>query len=161
MKFIPFLAFIFYAHLVASVAVAQTTTGRAYVIDGDSLRIEGQKIQLYGVVALDRGRTCLDANGWRYRPGEKAIARLRELVGQHNVICESIAVGADSRMTSRCRAAGVDLAGALVAEGWAHSSDKAPQYYQKMEKSAEASGRGIWQGECLDRREPNNSIEIQ
>jgi endonuclease YncB( thermonuclease family) len=46
-----------------SLALAQSLMGRASVVDGDTLEIQGVRIRLWGIDAVESSQTCLDAGG--------------------------------------------------------------------------------------------------
>ncbi len=58
--------------------------GRATVVDGDTLAIEGLKarIRLYGIDAPESSQTCDDASGKRYLCGGRAAQYLADLIGR-------------------------------------------------------------------------------
>ena len=48
---------------VLSLALAQNLVGRASVVDGDTLEVQGVRIRLWGIDAVESSQTCLDAAG--------------------------------------------------------------------------------------------------
>ena len=53
----------------------EPVTGRARVIDGDSLEVAGVRIRLFGIDAPERDQDCQDGNGKSYACGYAANAR--------------------------------------------------------------------------------------
>lgn len=58
---------------------AQTLTGPARVIDGDTIELQGQKVRLHGVDAPELSQTC-QRKGALYHCGAVALVRLEELI---------------------------------------------------------------------------------
>ena len=57
------------------------------VVDGATLRLHDMVVQLHGVVAPARGRSCPDGQGSFYDCGAAASAALANLVRDHRVAC--------------------------------------------------------------------------
>jgi hypothetical protein len=62
--------------LLATAAVADTFTGRASVIDGDTIEIHGQRIRVFDIDAPESGQACIKENGEELRCGQQAALRL-------------------------------------------------------------------------------------
>jgi endonuclease YncB( thermonuclease family) len=62
-------------------------TGRASVIDGDTLHIHDQRIRLHGIDAPEARQTC-EADGQTYRCGHQAALALADHIGQGTVVCD-------------------------------------------------------------------------
>lgn len=58
-------------------AGADAIKGKARVIDGDTIEIEGEEIRLAGIDAPEMGQWCRDVEGYRYRCGRKAAEFLQ------------------------------------------------------------------------------------
>jgi len=132
---------------VASSAIAADLTGRASVIDGDTIEIHGQRIRLHGIDAPESRQTCrLDGKDWRC--GQAAALALQEHIGAGAVTCRQIAIDRYKRAVSRCFLGGADIAVFLVSQGWALDW---PRYsggeFGPYQEAAKTAGRGVWKSE--------------
>lgn len=73
------LQFIIAFLLVASIsaALAAALTGRASIIDGDTIEIHGTRIRLWGIDAPEAAQLCRNADSDLYRCGAGAAGELR------------------------------------------------------------------------------------
>lgn len=132
--------------VVAGSAHAETITGRASIIDGDTIEIRGTRFRLQGVDTPESAQTCEDAAGKAYRCGQKASLALADKIGTANVECETITKDRYGRSVAVCRLGSEDLNGWLVAQGWGMAYRKYSMAYVSQEEAAKAAKRGIWAG---------------
>ena len=129
----------------APLAGAQVT-GRASVVDGDTLEINGQRIRLWGIDAPEARQTCTRSRD-TYRCGQVAANQLDRRIAGRPVVCVQQDVDRYRRVVARCAVAGADLGGWLVREGYAV---RYPEYaglsYVAEETTAQRAGRGVWAG---------------
>lgn len=133
---------------MAAAAMASTgvVQGRASVIDGDTLEVQGERIRLYGIDAPEAGQSCLDARGRSYRCGQRAAFALSDKVGARPVLCQSTGRDRYGRMVARCSLAGEDLQAWMVRNGHALAFVRYSKTYRTQEAEAKASGAGMWTG---------------
>ncbi|RVG89283.1 thermonuclease family protein [Sinorhizobium meliloti] len=130
-----------------------TITGRASVVDGDTIEIAGQRIRLNGVDAPESWQRCDDAAGKPYRCGRDAAFALDEFLAEARpTACEPVDRDRYGRVVAVChRADGAEVGTWLVESGhavdWARYSRGA---YRQAQEAAKAVGRGIWQGAFIE-----------
>ncbi|WP_347917496.1 thermonuclease family protein [Paracoccus marcusii] len=118
----------------------------AEVLDGDGLRVRGVVIRLHGIDAPEHDQSCQDARGAIWHCGEIATDRLAQMIAGTMVTCRELDRDRYDRSVSRCDVSGVDLAGAMVAEGLAWAYLRYSDTYAAAEASAREEGIGIWSG---------------
>ncbi|MBJ7484352.1 MAG: thermonuclease family protein [Brevundimonas sp.] len=120
--------------------------GRASVIDGDTLDMQGQRIRLWAVDAPEGRQTC-DRAGVTYRCGQEAANALDRYIGGRPVRCAERDRDRYRRIVARCSVGGRDLGGWLVREGLAvRYPEYAGRSYMVEEAAARVARRGIWAG---------------
>jgi len=128
---------------------AEEITGRASVIDGNTLHIHGTRIHLHGIDAPESGQSCT-AQGRRYRCGQQATRALSDKIGDRPVSCSPKDRDKHGRVIAVCRSGGEDLNGWMVSQGWALAYRQYSYDYVPLEIPARLVGRGIWQGEFVE-----------
>ena len=118
--------------------------GRARVIDGDSLYVNGVKVRLHGIDAPEYRQTCRDGKGWRRACGKMAAAHLRRLVRGAIVHCRRVSTDRYHRMVAVCKVNGEDIGRRMVRDGWAVAYVRYSRAYVADERAARAARRGIW-----------------
>lgn len=124
-------------------------SGRASVIDGDTLDIHGRRIRLHGIDAPESGQFCRDQRGDDYRCGQYAALALSDKIGARTVSCEQTDIDRYGRIVAVCWAGGIDLNGWLVREGWAVAYRRYSGDYIWAEAEARSARRGIWAGSFI------------
>jgi hypothetical protein len=70
-----------YALVLLSLGLAQgVLMGRASVVDGDTLEIQGVRVRLWGIDAVESSQTCLDASGKPWPCGRRAAFALADFL---------------------------------------------------------------------------------
>jgi endonuclease YncB( thermonuclease family) len=131
-----------------SVADHGALSGRARVIDGDTLEIDGRHIRLEGIDAPEMGQTCGRRLIGSWKCGAGAAERLAELVAKRSVSCESRGDDKYGRMLGICFVDGNDINAQMVREGYAWAFVKYSQTYVQQEATARTQRVGIWQGDA-------------
>jgi endonuclease YncB( thermonuclease family) len=129
--------------LAASPAVAETRSGRAQVLDGDTIEIEGKRIRLFGIDAPEANQLCYrGAESWAC--GEAAGAAIRRLIGDNELSCRGHEIDQFGRLVAVCTIAGMDLGKLMVAQGWAIAFQRYSDDYVADEARAQADKLGMW-----------------
>lgn len=139
-------AFIAMASLAAEAQVL--VRGKATVVDGDTIDINGARIRLHGIDAPETGQSCNDKRGRTYACGSDAVGMLTDLIGDSEVECSE--VSRDNRFgraVSVCRAGGRNLNSEMVARGHAWAFRQYSNAYVACETEARQRGVGIWQAQ--------------
>ena len=145
---LPRAEHVFTATRVAEPALAAgAISGRAHVIDGDSLKVAGTPIRVFGIDAPEWRQRCRGANGHLYRCGRWAFRALAHRLRSAPVRCVPRARDRFARIVATCYQGTDDLARWLVAQGLALDW---PRYsggeYADAQDTARRAERGMWQG---------------
>lgn len=139
MKYLNSTLFLLYAFDV---------TAKVFVVDGDSLELNGRRIRLMGIDAPEYYQTCFDENKTKYACGKESRTFLNSLV--HNarkVDCRQKDTDIYNRALSVCFADGQNLNATMVQNGYAiiYRSD----LYKKEQKVAQKAKKGVWRGRFI------------
>lgn len=124
-------------------------TGRASVIDGDTIEIQGHRVRLNGIDAPESWQACQDAKGKPYRCGNEAAFALADFLNASQpTTCLAVSKDRYKRTVADCfRADHEPVNGWLVSQGWAVDW---PRYsrgeYAGEQDEARRAKRGIWRG---------------
>ncbi|MBU7579266.1 MAG: thermonuclease family protein [Porphyrobacter sp.] len=127
-----------------AIALANIIEGPAEVIDGDSLKVGGTEVRLFGVDAPEYAQTCF-SNGTPVPCGKMAKEALEGLIDGARLVCLPQDTDVHGRTVARCQTAGVDIGAALVTSGWATAFTRYSADYVAAEARARAARAGIWQ----------------
>ena len=125
---------------------AAEITGRAKVVDGDSLEIGADRVRLFGIDAPE-GRQDCRRNGQPWRCGEDAAAKLRSLVQGATLRCMPRDTDEYGRSDSVCKNGSTDINAEMVRSGLALAYRRYSNDYVDEENEARNAKRGLWAGE--------------
>ena len=109
--------------------------GRIQVVDGDTIRVSGQVIRLFGVDAPEAKQTCQTSEGLHWSCGAWVSDVLRNAFDGQEARCVEVEQDRYGRSVARCEVAGVDLGRWLVQRGLAFAYRKYSKDYDLDEKT--------------------------
>lgn len=125
---------------------ADCLTGAAWVIDGDTIVVNGERVRLHGIDAPELDQTFW----WRGKQmacGTMALAALEALTAGVKVRCEGVERDQYGRLVAKCFSPnGVDIGRRLVLAGWALAYRRYSIDYVDAEEEARKAKRGMWRG---------------
>ncbi len=127
-------------------ASAETITGTASVIDGDTLDIQGRRIRLHGIDAPESAQLCQDATSRDWRCGQQAALALSDRIARRPVACEVKDTDRYGRSVAACSVGGESINAWMVSQGWAMAYRQYSKDYVDAEATARAARVGIWSG---------------
>lgn len=120
----------------------RTLTGKAYVTDGDGIRVARQEVRIAGLDAPEWDQKAKHQDGYWFNHGQRVkSALIREIGGQH---VEVSVEGVDKfgRLLGTVTYNGKDIGAWLVREG--HAIAAYSDRYKHIERAARAAKRGMW-----------------
>jgi len=126
--------------------VALELSGRAVVIDGDTLTLGAETLRLFGIDAPEAGQTCTDGAGRDYHCGAAAMRALEAMVAGGRIDCTGDERDRYGRLIAICRSEGRDINREMVAAGWARAFMRYSGAYAAEESAAASARRGLWAG---------------
>ena len=114
------------------------------IIDGDTMQIGGDIVQLFGIDAPELGQLCRHDGRWRHC-GFDAAFELRKLFAMESnaVRCGPAGAGNGPSLQS-CLIGQVDVAHALIASGYALAAAETNSAYSQAEAAARDARLGLW-----------------
>lgn len=117
------------------------------ITDGDTIRVNGTKVRLFGIDAPERHQQCSSAEGQAYACGQTATRALADFIAGRKVDCVADEKDRYGRLVAVCTVAGEDVGGWMVLNGWAVAYRKYSLAYVGEEDRARVAKRGLWAGE--------------
>jgi endonuclease YncB( thermonuclease family) len=119
--------------------------GKAVVLAGDQMRIDGETVHLFGVEVPVAGQPCASAKSC----ASAAKAALQKLVGGKRVTCEISGREASNVSSATCQVNGADIAGQLVRGGHVFATTGLFATYASAEREARSNRAGLWRNNAL------------
>ena len=122
--------------------------GKAHIVDGDTLEIGSDRIELHGIDAPEPEQLCERA-GVAWRCGMEATYAMAALLETHWVTCHRQAGDFGDTVQAVCRLGGpngVSVNREIVRQGWALAVRPDGQDYVDAERHARQARVGLWSG---------------
>lgn len=154
-KYLSFLAAILISYLYGFVQDFIITpensqiVGRPAIHDGDTVKLSGKNIRLYGIDAPELKQKCFKDNQ-KINCGIEARDRLKEIVGSNEVFCSDLDTDKYNRTNGNCYFSDKDgmkinIGQKLVSSGYALAYQTYSLRFVVNEFYAKTSMLGIWQ----------------
>tara|TARA_R110002167_G_scaffold240175_3_gene445373 strand:- start:3392 stop:4141 length:750 start_codon:yes stop_codon:yes gene_type:complete len=140
-----FLAVLAVASLGVDQAEGREISGRAHVVDGDTINIGANKIRLSGFDAPESKQSCRRDDAV-YNCGLVATEALRQLTVGQTVRCQTSEKDRYGRWIGTCFVNDLNVGAWMVSKGYAVAYRRYSSAYIADEEAAKAQGRGLWAG---------------
>jgi endonuclease YncB( thermonuclease family) len=130
----------------------QSFSGKAYAIDGDSLKVAGNEVRLFGIDAPEYSQKCLNSDNIEYACGLMAKKYTSDLVKNQEVTCYYHIKDFYNRYLAKCYIYGLEINKELLKNGMAiiYNYQETDGEAKALEKQARDAKIGIWQGAFED-----------
>ncbi|MDW5313411.1 thermonuclease family protein [Rhizobium sp. PL01] len=119
----------------------EAMSGRARVVDGDTLVLDGKRVRLVGIDAPELRQVCQREQG-DWPCGIEAKLHLAALIGDAQTTCDADGSDKYGRLLAVCRVSNRDLNAAMVDGGYAIAFGD----YEVEEAVARHKRLGLWAG---------------
>ena len=139
---------------------SQTISGFAIVVDGDTIKINKNRIRLMGIDAPETKQKCLDKNYYEYFCGEVSTNFLKKLIGNKNVECKYEKKDIYNRYLAWCKMSEININHKMVQQGMAiiYSLKEASVELKNLEAEAKNKKLGVWQGAFMEPKEYRKKV---
>ena len=149
------LLFILFTIFIISPANCETISGKALVIDGDTIKIDSNKIRLFGIDAPEKKQKCkkiflsiyIFSFDKSYDCGTISTNKLKNKIKDHTVTCKSKGKDRYKRIIAECFKNKTNLNLWLVRNGYAVAYTKYSKKYLPEQNLAKKENKGLWRGQ--------------
>ena len=119
--------------------------GKAIVTDGDTIKINGEKIRFGGIDAPEKEQIC-NLNGEKIFCGKISSQKLKEIIGKNKVKCiKEKNRDRYRRIIAECFVNGESISKNMIKSGYAFDYPKySKNKYAKYQEYAKKNQLGIW-----------------
>jgi endonuclease YncB( thermonuclease family) len=123
-------------------------SGNTFVIDGDSLKVGGKEVRLFGLDAPEYSQKCLDQKEKEYECGKISQQFLINLAGGKQVVCYYAERDKYNRYLGKCFVDKISINEEIVKNGMAviYNFTESDPKMDKLESLAKEKKLGIWKG---------------
>lgn len=129
--------------LIHGPALAETWSGAAHVVDGDTVYVDQTRLRLLSMDAFESAQTC-QRDGHEYQCGVESTRALIGLISGRPVRCVGDQRDRYRRPLVHCWIADLDLGREMVRLGWALSEYGTE--YRADQDQAQKARSGAWAG---------------
>mgnify|MGYP001545258296 CR=1 FL=1 len=123
--------------------VRSDVSGRVTVIDGDTFDVDGTRVRLFGIDAVESDQTCTTEQDVSWSCGVWVTSLVTDRFGNKTASCEKLDTDRYGRIVARCYIDGKDVARQLVQDGLAFAYRRYSMDYDLDEKAAAIRGEGL------------------
>jgi endonuclease YncB( thermonuclease family) len=125
-----------------------TFSGITKVIDGDSIKVDGNEVRLLGLDAPEYKQTCLNADNTEYNCGQISKKFLFNLANDKETTCYYAHKDMYHRFLAKCYIGKISINEEIVKNGMAVIYDykNSDEKMDGLELNAKTAKIGIWQG---------------
>jgi endonuclease YncB( thermonuclease family) len=135
------------ALLTLPAQASEVSTGKARIIDGDTIEVGGIRFRLKGIDAPERRQECLDHLQQPFDCGAAAVRTLVELTKGKEVTCEPVRRDRFKRKIGVCSLpSGLNLNIEMLRQGQAVAFGRSSPDYTTAETEARRARVGLWAG---------------
>ena len=120
----------------------ESITGKAWVVDGDTIKVTGETVRIGGLDAPELGQRSLSQDGHWFDHGQYVRSVLIRKIGGRHVCVRSREYDAYGRVVGTVTCGDTDIGGWLVGSGLAVAAYD--RRYEQLEGEARRHKRGIW-----------------
>jgi endonuclease YncB( thermonuclease family) len=146
---IVFRALIVYFLVLIPATARADVAGEAIVVDGDTLKIKGQRVRLWGIDAPETRQNC-QRNSMPWQCGKDATEALSAKIKGKSINCQQRDRDRYKRIVAICFLGSENLNAWMVSEGWALDYRQYSKgRYLAQETAARSAKKGIWSSRFL------------